>query len=353
MSDLKVKNKRFAAGYWGSAGPWARIEADQTEFKIRAWLQDQQIARGRQATLWLPVSSVTPGSLVCTCTKVTTQSAIHNCDSCYGSGFVPGFQKFMHQTIFLSSAEVGAFTLVGTALNTGKKPNLIELASGAVIGTIITNTKPFTNPLNAAWEARVDAFVRTAGSTITTEFSTDGGGTWIPLAQINGPSKPIGSGNIQFRITLSRASASDFSPGFEILRVRRPMSENRNGQISRRRPLEVGQVLILKTWAQEKESLLEGRGRFTEHLTDRSWTMPLDFYDTSLTTDTKVCVIDDSSSQVHPILEYIGPNQDNVVGTTRYIIEQVSVSTQTGCFTHQSFVERQAQLMEVYSPLVF
>lgn len=345
----KLRGFRNAVGTWSN--PWRRIEADQTAAKIRVWEQDKLIARGKAAALWQPVSSLTPGAVACTCVKNTTDSAQRQCDSCYGSKFVPGYLKFGHQTIFFSSAEYTGFTLSSVAISTATKPNLLQLTAGATTGTITTAAKPFTNPTVSpgTWEIRMDSFIRATGSTVTAQFSTDGI-TYYDINLINGANRPIGTGTIRFRITLTRLAVGDPSPSFEIIRLRRPLLENKNAGISRWRPYAAGQILILKTWVQDRTSLLEGRGRVDEHLQDRSWTAPLDFFDTSLARDTFIDVIDDTATGIHPFIEY---QSDGVLQNTRYILEQISFNTQLGLFTHQSFVERKVQADEPGTFLVF
>jgi len=348
---LKFPHFNQAPAYWGGGGPWRRIESDETYAKIRSWEQDKLIARGRAATLWTPVGALTPGAIQCTCVKSTTDSAQRNCDSCYGSKYIPGYQKFMHQTVWFASAEYASFTLSSVTISTTTKPNLLQLSAGATTGTITTNAKAFTNPpaSPANWEVRVDSFIRTTGSAVTVEFSTNGT-DYYDVSLINGVHRPIGTGTVRFRVTLTRASASDASPSFEILRMRRPATENLNPYITRMRPYTSGQILILKTWVQDRTSLLEGQGRVDEHLQDRSWTAPLDFFDLSITRDTQAAVIDDTGTGIHPFIEY---QNDGVIGATRYLLEQISVSTQLGCFTQQVFVERKAQPGESTSYLVF
>jgi hypothetical protein len=224
------------------------------------------------------------------------------------------------------------------------------LDSNALTGTITTTVKAFTNPKNADWEYQIDSFLRGTGNTVTGTFSTDGGTNWYALADINGANKPgVDGGNIQLRVEMTRTAAGDKSPAFEIARIRRAMSENANTLLTdTRSDYSAGQILVLRTWVMEKAGLDAARGRQIDHVSDRGWTLPLDIFDTSITTDTPAVLIDDSTPGPHPwYMRTTGVQQGN-----RYALTQVSLSEQLGIMTHQTFSDRRAQSGEVYH-LVF
>jgi hypothetical protein len=366
---FKVAGAPSAVGYWGR-DPHCRLTQEETAQKERALLQDQLRTNGHPVTLWQPIQSsgdlITPGIVPCTCRKDTTQNSDTKCLSCYGMQFVPGFLKFMHETIFFSSAEAASFLIVGGNVDITKKPNRIQIAPGQTNATIITTDKAYVNPTNEDWEIELEVFRRSPGDTNPQlDFSTDGGVTYhnIPLITAPSPpematsgfrgtigpspSKPIGSGVIRFRIILFRASAtSPEAPTFEILRARHPQPNNFNPILLQRKDMSVGQILILKTWDVELVSRLVVAGRTVDYQGDRSWTAPLDFYDLSLTMDTPPCALDDRGAGIHPFFEYAS----GVRLARRFAIEQVSLdATVNSTLVQQVFSERRIQAGEIYN----
>lgn len=314
------------------------------------FLYDKMRALGKPVHLYLPVHSGTSGAVACTCIGETTRQSDRPCYTCYGAQYAPGFLRFGHQTLFWASAEASGWTLSNCSLDTRIQPHRILLDSNALTGTITTTVKAFTNPKNADWEYQIDSFLRGTGNTVTGTFSTDGGTNWYALADINGANKPgVDGGNIQLRVEMTRTAAGDKSPAFEIARIRRAMSENANTLLTdTRSDYSAGQILVLRTWVMEKAGLDAARGRQIDHVSDRGWTLPLDIFDTSITTDTPAVLIDDSTPGPHPwYMRTTGVQQGN-----RYALTQVSLSEQLGIMTHQTFSDRRAQSGEVYH-LVF
>jgi hypothetical protein len=126
--------------------------------------------------------------------------------------------------------------------------------------------------------------------------------------------------------------------------MRRPMIENENEMIIRTRPDHVtGRILILRPWVAEQDSLEPGRGRIIDHLGDRTWTAPLDFFDSSLAHDTPACRIDDAFGP-HPFYQF----SSGIQAGTRYVLTKVNYNDQFGVFTHQLFDDRRAQDGENY-----
>lgn len=352
--NKKLSGSHLAVGAWSN--PWKRTNAEQMASKIRVLLQDKLITRGRFVDLYVPVSSNTAGVVQCSCVKETNSTADKTCLSCHGTRYAPGFLKFLTETIFFDVAENANFTLSNTELYTGHKPNQIVLSSGQTSGTVETSDKSFTNPNDLDWDLRMQAFNRASGNSISIEFSTDSGMSWSPIITLNkaGSSDILGSisgaslsgsGNIRFRITLSRANATDLSPTFQIVRVRRLRTEDENSYITKARTDHVnGQILILRPWIQEQDSVDPMRGRLIDHIGDRTWTAPLDFFDTSITKDSTSTRVDDTLG-LHSFYRYTAGVQPQ----TNYVITKVSISDQLGTFTHQYFDDRRAQDGEAYS----
>ena len=186
-------------GHWGN--PWRRIEGDQTADKVRVRLEEKLMARGVPAWLYLPVTSGTPGVVACTCEKDTTQNHDRACNECYGRGLVPGFERFLHETIHFGSSESASYTLVGCTRDLRIKPHRILMDTGITSATIETQDKAYSNADSDSWSTQTDAFLRDTGNTVTTEFSTDAGGSWFNVSLINGANQPVGAGNIRFRVT--------------------------------------------------------------------------------------------------------------------------------------------------------
>lgn len=339
-----------AIGVWGS--PYRRTRLEQVSSRIRVLLQDKLVTGGKYVGLWLPVTPTTPGVVPCTCTKNTTDSADRACQSCFGAKFCPGFLKFLHQTLFWSSAETSLFTLTNAEIVTTKKAHVIMPISGNTTATIITQNKAYSNPDSVDWELKFDAYRRATGGTFTLEFSIDSGGSWTPivLTEVPNPGHGFtgsilgttltGVGTVMFRVTMTRALGTDLPPAFEIIRLRRKLPERENLQLIRQRPdHQVGSILILKSWSQEVDALDPGRGRLIDHQNHTTWTSPLDFFDTTIAMNTPPCRIDEAFGP-HPFYEFTSGIQQ----TTRYVITQVNYND---CFenrfTWQGFIDRRSQ----------
>jgi len=343
----KIRGAHGAVGYWGR-NPNCRIQSEQIGAKIRVLLQDKLIAMGRAAELWMPVTPSTPGTSACTCDKDTRGASDFRCFSCYGTRLVPGYLKFLHETIFAASAEYASLTLVDVERDLSIKPNRLRLTSAALTGTITTADKPYSNLTSEDWTFEVAAFRKTAGTDIiTTEFSTDAGGTWTDITAINGGAKPAGAGNIRFRVTLTRAALTTDSPDFEILRVRHRQPERQTAATKVRADLLPGQILLLRTWVIAQALRDANLGRQMTYQADKGWTAPLDFYDKLTTAETPAAKVSDEEAGPHPFYELaVGIDKD-----VRFPIYQISFNDQLGAmptFTHQAFFDRRAQNGELY-----
>lgn len=325
------------------------VKLDQVAEKIRVLLTDKLVTLGQFVELYTPVYSGTTGAVACTCTKDTTETADRACLTCFGTKYAPGYEKFLHKTWHWSSSEAFASS-TNVEVGTSIKSNKAFLAEGETTGEIVTSGKTYTNPNLDAWELRLDTYLRATGSTATLEYTINGGDDWTAVALTNNEGSITGaalgtSGTIAFRITLTRLSADDLSPAFEILRLRRFKSEGEPLYwVERRRQDYVqGSILVLKPWTQEQDFLEPGRGRVIDHLATRSWTAPLDFFDLTLTHDTPQCKIED----------HAGPHAFYKISTgfdlgTIYPITKIAYSEKFGIFTHQVFDDRRAQAGEPY-----
>jgi hypothetical protein len=358
----KLFRAPYAIGHWSNG--YTRLECGQEATKVRVYLEDKLITRGRWADFWLPVRPDTVGVVPCTCVKDTVPSSERTCLSCHGTKFAPGFQRFLHQTQFWCSSEAANFTLTNTFVDRStKKANIIALSPNTLTGTIITQEKGFTNPLLLDWSVKLDAFSRVAGNTFTLDYSVNGG-AWTPVAVTTKYQSPISTtpmlsfgytgtisgaalgtvGTIRFRVTLARATVADLSPTFEILRMRRVSSECQNPRLYNDRPDgQPGQILILRPQVQEQDSLDPMRGRFVEHLGDKAWTAPLDLFNLDIRRDTPEAMVD----------EYLGPHpfyrfSSGIQVNTLYVITRRVFNDGMGLFTQQWFDDRRAQDGEPY-----
>lgn len=407
----KVPGYPGAVGYWGRSS-YKRVQDEQTAGKVRALLQDKLLTRGQPAHLYLPVTTGT----VCTCRKDTNQVNDRPCPQCYGTGFVPGYARFLHETLFFTASQVSSLTITGQTLSppvvtsTGVfapsvvgvaqgvsapawslstsvgapgiasagslfaspinstsvfapsvttnmvmfnnitlerqfKPNYVMLAEGATTGFLQTAAIPYDNPDGAVWEAHSDGYLRVAGNTITVEYSFDGGAAFFPLADIASANPPpTGAGTLIFRVTLTRASATDRSPFWGAVRARHANAHLYNAaQITDLRGnVSPGEILVLRPWVVEQAQSDTGRGTLVEWMADRSWTMPLDFFDLSVTADTPAARIPDRAPGPHPFYVFTrGIKQGD-----RVVLTALKWNEEFGTFTHQSFDERRAQDME-------
>jgi len=352
----KLPGSSLATGYWGR-NPKQHIRELEIPEKLKVLLLDKLRAMGRPVALWLLVNENTPGVFPCTCEKETMQASDMKCLSCYGTKLVPGYQKFLHDTLHASSAEHvadGTYTLTSTVVDYTIKPNRIKLANGVLTGTIETVDQPFSNPDSGDWEFQVAAYRKRTGDDILAEFSTNAGGTWTDLTLINGAAKPTGAGSIRFRITLTRTTVVNTdSPDFAILRIRRVATERQNpiwGQdcpvstAPEDREVPPGTILVLRTWQIERTQRTLNLGRQTDWTSDKAWTAPLDAFDTTITGDTPPARIFDEDAGPHPFYQHAyGIERDE-----RMAIYQVSFNEQLLTFTHQAFFDRRTQKGEVY-----
>ena len=328
-SRPKVSGSPSAVGYWGR-DPFKRVQNEQIPGKVRSLLQDKLRTRPKDIFLWQQVLSTTPNIIDCSCVKDTTDRADVTCASCYGVRFIPGYIKFAHETLFMASVSSG-LTLVNTSLDFNIKPNRILLTSGQLSGTIESPEIDFDNTIEADWDFQVDSPDILTTNTVVVEFSTDNGANFDLLSQINDVGKkPIGTGKIILRVTLTRTNIEDRSPEFEIVRIRHAVVAEPFIQILRPQVTEFPSLMIY--------------GRRVENLAEKFWTAPLDFFDSNITPNTPGARIEENAFYERTT----GINQGN-----RFVITKLYYNEEFGIFTHQFFDTRRVQPGEVYSQLVF
>lgn len=342
MARKLTRNTRGAVGYWGR-DPFCRIAQEEVGAKVKVLLQDKLVAQGRRAALWLPVGD--SDGLPCSCDKDTRLASDFRCFQCHGTRRVPGYLRFLHETVFFSSApaDVATFALTDVERDLAIKPNRLRLAPGALTGTVVTDDKPFSNPDGLDWGVDIVAFNKTATDLITVEFSTDAGLTYTQVADVNGPNKPTGNGAIRLRVTLSRVSTATDSPDFGIFRMRRPLPEFHRAA-ALRKDMQPGEILVLRTWAVEQAVRAVGMGRQVDFQSDKGWTAPLDFYDTRIAGDTPAARISDRGAGPHPFYA----RTDGILGDERFPMFQLSWNEEFLTFTHQAWFDRRAQPGELY-----
>jgi len=324
----KVQGATGAVGYWGR-DPYKRVESEQIPQKIRALLQDKLLTRGKDAFLWVTVNDGTPNSLVCSCVKDTSEKPDVTCNSCYGTQFIPGYVKVLHNTLFLSSISLGA-SLTNVQLDIAIKPHRIVLQDMQLSGSITSCRLQYSNLLGLDWDFKLDAPNIIETNLVQASFSTDGI-QFFPLEEINdNGKKPVGIGGIYLRVSLSRASVSDRSPEFQIVRVRYP---------NRSKPY----IKILRPQRSDLPSLMQ-YGRRNEALGERFWTMPLDFFDSNIPKNTPLAKIQENAFYTRV---------DGIHAGDLYVTTKLMYDEEFGIFTWQSFEGRRTQPEEVYSKLVF
>jgi len=314
-------------GWWGR-NIHQRIVAENLTNKIETLLIDKLESLGKCVFLWQQVYPNTPNALQCSCVKDTTKRPDITCNSCYGTNFIPGYIKFLHSTLSFPSIIAG-ITLTNIHLDSNIKPHRLLLDNTFLTGTIDFALTAFTNS-GYNWEYKLDAPVIKSTNSVTVTFSTNGV-TYNPIANINNVGiKPTGIGNIYIRVVLTRISANDRSPEFEVFRLRHAKVDEPYIKILR------PQITEIPTWLQY--------GKRTEQIGETYWTVPLDYFDPSIQADTPDARILENS---------IYSRIDGIDAGNRYVTTKLSYDEQFGQMTQQSFVPRRVQPEEVYTRLMF
>lgn len=183
---------------------------------------------GVPSSLWQQVEA----GLECTCDKLETGQRDSRCPVCNGAGFVGGYEKFGFATIFIAANTPGI--VLNDLVILKKSPWQVEIAPGKKTGTLITPVFQITESFGFTG-SRLSGFDGLRNLTQTgfrVEYTVNAGVDWFDLADTTLLSEP--ALNIQFRLTLSRASEKDSSPFFKILRARWQMAMNTTVLISKR-----------------------------------------------------------------------------------------------------------------------
>lgn len=344
--------RRVQPAYWGR-DVRQRVKDEMTLEKTRALLESQLTGGGLRASLWQSVVDprtlieplvTPPGLLRCSCVKLSNEHADRRCKSCHGISFIPGYKKFGHETIWISSI-TPQLVLTNVSINTIIKPNRLELNQGALTGTIECPDIPFIRLIrDQPWDFRNDYILKDGvNSSITAMFSVDGGLTWQPLTALSTAGTPpgINAGRIRFRITLNRTTTSIPSPAWEILRTRFPVIDlyNRFGPW----------ILVLKTVPGAK-NIQDTRGIVLDESGTNFWTAPLSYFNRQVQdqgfVDQK---LNYNELIIDPAFIQFMEGVPSVLHNQRWSIISVNHSDPFGFFTKQNFQARLEQELEFTS----
>jgi len=316
-----------AVGYWGR-NISDRIDMEQIPDKVSQLLSDKLESRGKRSYLWRQVTEDTANTLICSCIKNTTERPDITCNSCYGTGVIPGYKLFLHETLYLSSISPNS-SLINVHVDTEIKPHRILLNDFQLNGLITSSRIQFSNPLGLDWDIRVDSPNIKSTNLVTVSFSTNGV-NFYPIEDINGVNKPVGVGGLYIQVSLSRESVEDRSPEFQMVRLRHP---NRTDPY----------IKILRPNVNEIPTLMQYGGRI-ENVGERFWTMPLSYFDSTIPENTVLARIVDNAFYARV---------DGINAGIRFVTTKLMFNEEFGIFTHQSFEPRRVQPEEVYGALVF
>jgi hypothetical protein len=332
MSNLKIQNAHLAVGSWSKNGN-THFWALQMPQKVLALNRDKIQTAGLAFNLYMRLLAATEArSEQCSCWRESAQQSEPTCVQCYGMRWQPGYLKFGHRTTFYASTHTD-LTVSNLVLNQDSTPYRLVLQNGHLSGTIITPIYRVPDSNFGNWTYKLDAYARSNTNTVVGEFSLDKGLTWRNISLLGTPgNNPTLSDFIQFKVTMTRASLSDKSPMFDCLRARFPKIPTfgtgfNRSQTGTRYDANPGEILILKTWDVLKYAR-EANGLEAQSQGEQYWTLPLNFFDETLTPDSSSTIL----TQDHFLEEARGP----LVGT-RYVSVQHSYSRTFGQFTHQAF----------------
>jgi hypothetical protein len=336
---IKVPGAGGAVGYWGN-NIHGRILAEQVPEKVSALLIDKITAMGLPLALWMEVPDIGVGGVtVCSCVGATSKQPDRPCMLCYGVGRIPGFKKFGTTQYWKSSTDT--WTLSNMEVNRDFAPYHLGLTAAATTGSATIG--PFaisTVGKLGSWEFNVYAACRDSNtaadggwtgtnSLVYVEWSTNGS-TWRAMSTL--ASQNPATGNMYFRVTMTRTAVTVKSPLFGIVRIRFPrITDIRmlNGAPEVDEPIIRG----IETWDNEV-MVKEPRSMRTESNNQKFWTLPLSIFDTSLTRDAEESRIQDTAF----VEQRYGANMG-----VRFPILDFSYSDKFGIFTRQEFNLRRAQ----------
>lgn len=269
---------------------------------------------------------------LCSCYKQTSKQPDGKCRSCYGTGIVPGYTKFGYHEHHVAAIDP-AVVLVGTSLYTEFTPYRLQLSTGATSGTItspvfVVGAPGIVASVNPV-QYRIDSYLRQpAGTSVTVEVSVNAG-AYVAISTLPGLSVAAG-GTLQFRVTLARASASDKSPFFEMLRVRYARLDDPFIRILKGRPT--------RTRSREGMGVQDSEGNL------RWWTVPLRHFDDLVAQDPDVVVPPEANLiQQKAFIEF----REGVHVGVRWDLTSFDYDDPKGIFISQGFSCRRPQRDEI------
>lgn len=271
------------------------------------------------------------GFPLCSCYKETSKQGENKCRSCYGTGVIPGYTKFGHGEFFVSAIDA-TVTLTNCSLNTDVVPFRVLLDTGQTSGTVESTDFTVSNAGTRPFEYRTDTYIRqSSGTSVTVEFSTNAGGAWDPIENLNtvGGDPPT-SGTLRFRFTLARTLAADRSPAFEIFRVRHPRLDEPYVRVLKGLPM--------RKRGRENYGVVEDEGNL------RYWTVPLRHFDDAIQQDPDVVTPpEDNIIQQEAFVAFI----DGVHTGLRFDCTSFDYHDPDGIFISQGFGARRLQFDEI------
>lgn len=326
MSCKNPQLGKSAVGYWGR-NPRKLFDGYDSADRVIALHIDKLMLMGLPYAVWREAATVITNPTLCSCFKDTSKQADINCLSCYGSGRLPGYLKFGTSNWWQASINPG-WTLTNMELDTVNRPSRLQLIPGQLTGTAVTPDIAVSMATKiGAWESAFAGFTRDNGvaSTFLVEFSVDAGATWFTLNNANLEARGVFTA-IRFRVSMTRAIATVKSPMFEIVRIR----FSTIGDVMGGDPILEPVIRMLPSWDTQQE-VRQNFGTRTNAEGRRMWTIPLNFFDTTvLPNTTQARLFDDVILECRFGAE---------VGF-RYAVNQFRYSDQFGIFTRQEFEVR-------------
>lgn len=315
-----------AVGYWGR-NPRKAFDALDSPDRVIALHIDKLRLMGLPYAVWREASAVLTNPTLCSCFKDTSKQPDINCLSCYGSGYLPGYLKFGTTNWWFASTDP-SWVLTNVVLDTTNRPYRLHLEPTATTGTAMTPDLAISMATKKGpWQSAFAGFTRDNGvnSSILVQFSVDFGATWDTLSATN--LEIAGSfTQIRFRVTFNRLNVNVKSPMFEIVRIRFPtIGDEISGS-----PIQEPVIRMLPSWDTQQEvrqpfgTKIDASGR-------RMWTIPLNFFDSSILPNTPQARLFDDVILECRFGAEIG---------FRYGVNQFRYSDQFGVFTRQEFEVR-------------
>lgn len=327
--DTKAKGGTLATGVWNR-----NLRKDNNAFqlipKAQALLHDKIRHWGIRCRLWQEPQptgipnprDMRPGSGICSCVVQESQQPDNKCLTCNGTAKIGGYREFGYNYIVAASISSETVLFTNTVLNTEVKPNRVLLAPGVKEGFVETSDFVINNIHVYPLEYHLDRFLREDGTSVDFEYSLDKGVTWKGSWQLS--QEFIGAGTIRFRIKLARASASSKSPAFEVLRLRH-------------KTIATPEIKILKGMPGVKLSRT-AYGLTLETAGQKWWTMPLQFFDSSIAANSA----DDRIEQAS-FVEFL----EGALSGVRFKLVDQEYSDPQGVFVTQRFNVRRLQPQEI------